>query len=106
MEAINKFRDCFEKDLNDATSRQALTSFVTGYLQREGLTTNAEIIYILFLYLARLDGERLSAPLLLNSIILKTHLDIKISNEAKRQLYRFKMAEESAIQGIIEDFLV
>ena len=73
MEAVNKFRDCFEKDLTDDTSRQALTSFVANYLQREGLSSNAEIIYILFLYLARLDGEKLSASTLLNSIILKTH---------------------------------
>lgn len=84
MEAANKFRDCFEKSMTDPVQRTSLIAYVDSYLQKEGLKSNAEIVYILFLYLARLDQENLSATLLLNSIILRTHQDIKISHEAKK----------------------
>ena len=83
MEAINKMRDCLESNLKDESNRQMLSKFVENYLAREGSSSDGEIIYILFLYLARLGGSKLSAAILLNSIILKTHSDIKIKKEAQ-----------------------
>jgi len=59
-----------------------LSKFVENYLSREGSSSDGEIIYILFLYLARLGGSKLSAAILLHSIVLKTHKDIKIKKEA------------------------
>ena len=83
MEAVNKFRDCFEQNLRDETNRIMLSKFVENYLAREGVnSSDGEIVYILFLYLARLSGDKLTAPILLNSIALKTHEDIKIKKEA------------------------
>ena len=43
---------------------------------------NSELLYILYLYVARLDKETLKADLLLHSVNLKDHLDIKIRKEA------------------------
>jgi hypothetical protein len=43
---------------------------------------NSELLYILYLYVSRLNGETLSAPLLLHSVNLKDHPDIKIRKEA------------------------
>ena len=74
-----------------------LTKFVENYLEREGKNSDAEIVYILFLYLSRLGGNRLSPGILLNSIILRTHDDIKIRKEAVNQLERFTKAEDSDI---------
>lgn len=82
MEAINKFRDCFELHLRDESNRQRLVSFVEKFLANEGASSNSEIVYIMFLYLSRLGGEKLIPSILLNSIILKTHEDIKIKKEA------------------------
>ena len=45
-------------------------------------TSNPEIIYLLFLYLIRLDSGNFNSSVLLHSIILKDHLDIKIKKEA------------------------
>ena len=59
-----------------------LSKFVENYLAKEGASSDGEIVYILFLYLARLGGEKLTAPILLHSIALKTHEDIKIKKEA------------------------
>jgi len=42
---------------------------------------NSELIYILYLYIARLEKDKLSAPLLLHSVNLKDHPDIKIRKE-------------------------
>lgn len=82
MEAVNKFRDCFELHLRDDASRRELVQFVERFLANEGTSSNSEIVYIIFLYLARLGKHKLTAPILLNSIILKTHEDIKIKKEA------------------------
>lgn len=105
MEAVNKFRDCFELHLRDEANRSMLTKFVEHYLQDEGKSSDGEIVYILFLYLARLGGDKLSSAILLNSIILKTHEDIKIKKEAQSQLDRFVRADDSAVQGILVPFL-
>ena len=82
MEAVNKFRDCFELNLKAEAHRVTLTKFVESYLAREGSNSDGEIVYILFLYLSRLGGSKLSAGILLHSIVLKTHSDIKIKKEA------------------------
>ena len=82
-----------------------LSKFVENYLAREGSSSDGEIIYILFLYLARLGGSKLSAAILLNSIILKTHSDIKIKKEAQFQLDRFNKAERADVQGLLQPFL-
>mmetsp|Transcript_19184 Transcript_19184/g.23731 ORF Transcript_19184/g.23731 Transcript_19184/m.23731 type:complete len:239 (-) Transcript_19184:426-1142(-) len=105
MEAVNKFRDCFELHLKDESNRRQLVSFVENFLASEGTSSNSEIVYIIFLYLARLGGDNLTAAILLNSIILKTHEDIKIKKEAQTQLDRFSKAEDSAVQGLLMPFL-
>lgn len=43
---------------------------------------NSELLYILYLYVARLNKDTLSAPLLLHSVNLRDHPDIKIRKEA------------------------
>jgi hypothetical protein len=43
---------------------------------------NSELLYILYLYVARLEKDKLTAPLLLHSVNLKDHPDIKIRKEA------------------------
>lgn len=73
MEAVNKIRDCFELHLRDERARLVMTNFVETYLETEGSNSDSEIIYILFLYLTRLNGKKLSAGILLHSIVLKTH---------------------------------
>lgn len=56
---------------------------------------NAEILYILYLYVARLQSDgRLSADQLLHSINLKDHPDIKIRKEVLEQLSRFEKASD------------
>lgn len=105
MEAVNKFRDCFEQNLRDEANRTMLSKFVESYLAKEGASSDGEIVYILFLYLARLSGDKLTAPILLNSIALKTHEDIKIKKEAQMQLDRFSKAEDQAVQGLLQPFL-
>ena len=82
MEAVNKFRDCFEQNLRDETNRGRLIQFVEHFLANETTSSNSEIVYIMFLYLSRLGGKNLTATILLNSIILKSHQDIKIKKEA------------------------
>lgn len=44
---------------------------------------------MLFLYLIRLDSGKFNSSVLLHSIILKDHNDIKIKREAQRQLDNF-----------------
>ena len=70
MEAINKIRDCFEVHLKSEQNREFLTKFVDQYLTKEGVNSDGEIIYIMFLYLSRLDGGQLSAKNLIHSIVL------------------------------------
>lgn len=54
MEALNKFRDCYERNLKDKNQRNLLLSYVCNFLNKEG-KQNSEIIYLLFLYLIKLD---------------------------------------------------
>jgi hypothetical protein len=56
---------------------------------------NSELLYILYLYVARLDKETLKADLLLHSVNLKDHLDIKIRKEAIQQIERFEKATQA-----------
>ena len=51
---------------------------------------NSELLYILYLFIARLNKGTLSAPLLLHSINLKDHPDIKIRKEALTHLEKFE----------------
>lgn len=82
IEALNKLRDCYEKNLKDANKRSLLIGYVLNYLNKEG-KCNQEIVYLLFLYLSRLEqGSANSSSVLLYSIILKDHPDIKIKKEA------------------------
>lgn len=57
---------------------------IIGFLHSPEATDkqNSELLYILYLYVARLSKGQLSAPLLLHSINLKDHPDIKIRKEA------------------------
>ena len=59
-----------------------LQDYLEKYLTKEGLGENGELIYILFLYLARINPQKPSSTLLLNTVILQTHQDIKIRKEA------------------------
>jgi hypothetical protein len=62
-----------------------IVGHVLGKLNKESASqTNQEIIYLLFLYLVRLDSGRFNSSVLLHSIILKDHPDIKIKREAQR----------------------
>jgi hypothetical protein len=60
-----------------------IVGYVMSSLNKESASTsNPEIIYLLFLYLIRLDSGNFNSSVLLHSIILKDHLDIKIKKEA------------------------
>jgi hypothetical protein len=60
-----------------------IVGYVMSSLNKEsGSTSNPEIIYLLFLYLIRLDTGNFNSSVLLHSIILKDHPDIKIKKEA------------------------
>ena len=60
-----------------------IVGYVMSSLNKESATTsNPEIIYLLFLYLIRLDSGNFNSSVLLHSIILKDHPDIKIKKEA------------------------
>lgn len=78
---MNKLRDCYEHNLKDHSKRNILLSYVVNYLNKEG-KSNQEIVYLLFLYLSRLDQGSLNSQVLLYSILLKDHVDIKIKKEA------------------------
>ena len=66
-------------------------SYVLNSLNKETTSkTNSEIIYLLFLYLIRVDSAcNFNSSVLLHSIILKDHPDFKIKREAMRQLDSF-----------------
>ena len=97
MEAANKFRDCMEQNLseNNLFCKQLL-NYIENQLSREEYSLDGEIVYIHFLYLVRLSGDKAKASVLLNSILLKNHNDIKIQNEAKAQLERLTESKESS----------
>ena len=82
-EALNKFREVFEKNLGQGSDRELLLSYVVNYMSREG-TNNPESTYILFLYLSRLDTGSMNSTVLLYSIVYKDHDDIKVRKEAER----------------------
>jgi hypothetical protein len=90
METMNKLRDCYELLLQNRELKDSLTSKIVGYLHSQEASNpeNSELLYILYLYIARLSSE-LNAPLLLHSVNLKDHTDIKIRKEACKQLERF-----------------
>ncbi|CDW80673.1 proteasome-associated protein ecm29 homolog [Stylonychia lemnae] len=106
IEALNKFRDCYERNLNDNNKRNLLEQYVLNYLNKEGMRCNSEIVYLLYLYLSRLDRGSLISSVLLYSIILKDHQDIKIKNEAFHQLNKFnKDFETLKNKRILRPFL-
>jgi hypothetical protein len=55
--------------------------YVVNYLNKEG-KSNDEIVYLLFLFLCRLDQGGYKSSVLLYSILFKDHKDIKIKKEA------------------------
>jgi hypothetical protein len=60
-----------------------IVGYVMSSINKESASTsNPEIIYLLFLYLIRLDSGNFNSSVLLHSIILKDHPDIKIKKEA------------------------
>jgi hypothetical protein len=81
IESLNRFRDCYEANLGETTKRNIILNFVLNLLNKEA-NANPEIIYLLFLYLSRLDQGQFNSSVLLHSIILKDHIDIKIKKEA------------------------
>lgn len=88
IETLNRLRDCYEDKLKDQNKKNLIVAYVLNSLNKE-IKTNAEIIYLLFLYLIRLDSGQFNSSVLLHSIILKDHLDIKIKKEATRQIDLF-----------------
>ncbi len=72
MEALNKLRDCYEKNLEESEERELLISKVDRFMfsQESRDPKNSELLYILFLYIAKLDKEKLNAHQLLHSINL------------------------------------
>jgi len=52
-----------------------------------------------------LDKENLKADLLLHSVNLKDHLDIKIRKEALQQIERFEKATQAQTQGMLPPFI-
>lgn len=82
IEALNKLRECYQQNLKDTNKRNMLESFVLNYLNKEGMKCNSEITYLLFLYLSKLDQGAMNSSVLLYSILLKDHEDIKIKREA------------------------
>jgi hypothetical protein len=96
MEALNKLRDCYEQNLGECPEKEQLVAKVVSFLfsHEARQPENAELLYILYLYVSRLDKENLSAPSLLHSINLKDHPDIKIRKEVLGQLEKFEKATE------------
>ena len=96
MEAMNKLRDCYEVSLRDSELRSQLTAKIVHYLHspEAGDAHNSELLYILYLYIARLSKDTLTAPLLLHSVNLKDHVDIKIRKEALTQLEKFETSQD------------
>ena len=89
METLNKLRDCYELNLKDLNKRNVLLQYVLNYLNKEGSKMHSELVYLLFLYLSRLDQGAQKSSVLLYSIILKDHKDIKIKKEAALLLEKF-----------------
>jgi hypothetical protein len=70
--------------LTDSLRKREVVAYVLDSLNRE---SNApHIVYLLFLYLVRLDDGSNTSTILLHSIILREHADIKIKKEATRQI--------------------
>lgn len=84
MEALNKFRDCFEQNITELEQKETLLSKIVSFLHSTEARDpkNSELLYILYLYVARLDKDHLKADLLLHSVNLRDHADIKIRKEA------------------------
>jgi hypothetical protein len=83
IETLNRFRDCYEGHLHDQEKRKFIVDYVLTSLNKEE-QTNSDITYLLFLYLVRLDDGTYQSSVLLHSILLKDHPDIKIKREASR----------------------
>lgn len=91
IESLNRFRDCYETKLTDNEKRKTVVNYVLASINNETYK-NSNIVYLLFLYLVRLDDGTNAASILLHSIILKDHSDIKIKKEAWRQLDAISLA--------------
>lgn len=53
-DALNKFRDSYEKHLTDPNKRTILTAFVLNQLTKEA-QGHQDLLYLLFLFLVKLD---------------------------------------------------
>eukprot|EP00347_Sterkiella_histriomuscorum_P023653 403333856 len=108
IEALNKLRDCYEQNLKDNNKRNILEQYVLSSLKnllKEGFKSNSEMIYLLFLYLSKLDQGGLSSSVLLYSILLRDHQDIKIKKEAQYQLEKFNKEADTKKTRILREFL-
>ena len=57
IETLNRLRDCYEDKLKDTSKRNLIVGYVLNSLNKESNAhTNSEVIYLLFLYLVRLDS--------------------------------------------------
>lgn len=90
MEALNKFRDIFAKNLpKDNLKRAELINFTTNLLNKK--VHHNEVLYLLFLQLSKLatSGQQTST-VLFHAILNKSNPDIKIRREAERQIEKFE----------------
>lgn len=105
IQSLNKLRDliCLNKEDQEMNSHKSLLlSKVSKMLAAELINysqskaSQSEVIYLLFLYLSSLDTYKLNtqevpnAKILVFSIQLQDHEDIKIRKEAARQLDLFQ----------------
>lgn len=81
IESLNRLRDCYEHNLKDQEKKSMIIKYVLTQFESNE-TFNDEIVYLLFLYLVRLNNGLHSSSVLIHSIILKDHKDIKIKKEA------------------------
>lgn len=96
IESLNRMRDCYEQHLADKDKRALVVKYVLRQFQSNE-SFHDEIVYLLFLYLTRLGTGEQASSVLLNSIILKDHNDIKIKKEATRQIDQFAAKTEVRI---------
>lgn len=84
MEALNKFRDIFAKNLpQDNLKRAELVNFTINMLNKK--VHHNEVLYLLFLQLSKLAvSSQQSSTVLFHAILNKSNPDIKIRGEAER----------------------
>jgi hypothetical protein len=93
--------------VTDINQKETLLAKIVSFLHSSEArdAKNSELLYILYLYVARLDKENLKADLLLHSVNLRDHVDIKIRKEALQQIERFEKASLAQTSGMLAPFL-